>query len=176
MQNNPRSDSTFNWRLYWSFSTRRSESKTNNIWCGKPNPTTQLLYKKLVKNNIPLFIYICERWLGFFRFLPSSLNFDTVLYSCDIEILYTSIPIELGIGAIDHWIKRKRNLIPEPFTKKFITGSIKFVLKNDNFLFDSKMFNQVFGTVMVTKCAPPYACFTIGYQEETKRFTQELRK
>ena len=99
---------------------------------------------------------------------------DSVLYSCDIEILYTSISIELGIGAIDYWIKRKRNLIPEHFRKKFITGSVKFTLKNENFLFDSKMFNHVFGTAIVTKCAPPYACLTIGYQEETKLFTQEL--
>ena len=29
---------------------------------------------------------------------------------------------------------------------------------------------------MGRKCAPPYACPTIGYQEETKLFTQELPK
>ena len=29
---------------------------------------------------------------------------------------------------------------------------------------------------MGTKCAPPYACLTIGYQEETELFTQELPK
>ena len=114
--------------------------------------------------------------MGFFRFLPSSLNFGSVLYSCDIEILYTSIPIELGIEVIDCWIKRKRSLIPQCFTKQFIIDSIKFILKNDNFLFDSKIFNHVFGTVMATKCAPPYACLTIGSQEENKLFTQELRK
>ena len=60
--------------------------------------------------------------------------------------------------------------------KKFIIDSIKFILKNSNFLFDSKIINQVFGTAMRTKCAPPYACLTIGYQEETKLFTQELPK
>ena len=38
------------------------------------------------------------------------------------------------------------------------------------------MFNQVFGTVMGTKCAPLYTCLTIWHQEETKSFTQELRK
>ena len=38
------------------------------------------------------------------------------------------------------------------------------------------MFNQVFGTAMETKCAPPYACLTIGYQDENKLFTQELPK
>ena len=33
---------------------------------------------------------------------------------------------------------------------------------------------QVSGTAMGTKCRPPYGCLTIGYQEETKHFTQEL--
>ena len=46
-------------------------------------------------------------------------------------------------------------------------------LKN-NFLFGSKIFNQIFGTAIGTKCAPPYACLTIGYQDETKLFTQKL--
>ena len=38
------------------------------------------------------------------------------------------------------------------------------------------MFNQSFGTAMRTKCAAPYACLTVRYQEETKRFTRELPK
>ena len=38
------------------------------------------------------------------------------------------------------------------------------------------MFYQFFGTAMTTKCAPLYACLTIGYQKETKLFTQELPK
>ena len=112
----------------------------------------------------------------FLESLPSSLNFDSVLYSCDIESLYTSIPIDLGIETIGYWITRKHNLILAQFTREFIIDSIKFILKNNNFLFDSRMFNQVFGTATGTKCAPPYACLSIRYQEETKRFTQELPK
>ena len=106
----------------------------------------------------------------FLRFLPSPLNFDSVLYSCDIESSYTSIPIKLSIEAIDYWITKKCNSIPERFTKEFIIDSIKFILKNNNFLFDSKMFNQVFGTAIESKCASPYACLTKEYQEETEHF------
>ena len=36
------------------------------------------------------------------------------------------------------------------------------------------MFNQIFGTAMGTKCATPYACLTIGYEEKTKLFMQDL--
>ena len=80
------------------------------------------------------------------------------MYSCDIESLYTSVTTELGLEAIEYWIMRKRDLIPQRFTKEFILESIEFILKNNNFLFDSKMFDQIIGTAMGTKCAPPYAC------------------
>ena len=38
------------------------------------------------------------------------------------------------------------------------------------------MFNQIIGTAMGTKSAPSYAFPIIGYQEETKLFTQALPK
>ena len=66
---------------------------------------------------------------------------------------------------------RKRNLTPQRFTKEFLLEAIEFILKNNNFFFDSKMFNQIFETAMVRKCTPAYA-----YQGETKLFTQELSK
>ena len=98
------------------------------------------------------------------------------MYSCDIESMYTSVPTELGLEAIEYWIMRKRDLIGQGFTKECILESIEFILKNNNFLFNSKMFYQIIGTAMGTKCAPPYACLTDGYQDENKLFTQELPK
>ena len=71
---------------------------------------------------------------------------------------------------------RKRDVIGQRFTKEFILESIEFILRSNNFFFDSKMFNQIIGTAMGTKYALPYACLTIDYQEETKLFTQELPK
>ena len=59
--------------------------------------------------------------------------------------------------------------------EEFILDSIKFILKNNKFSFDSKMFSQVFGTAMGTKYALPYTCLTIGYKK-IKPFTQELPK
>ena len=38
------------------------------------------------------------------------------------------------------------------------------------------MYLQLLGTAMGTKCAPLYACLTVGYLEATKRFTSELQK
>ena len=88
--------------------------------------------------------------------------------------MYTSIPTELGLEAIEYWIMRKRDLISQRFIKEFILESIEFILKQ--LFFDSKLFNQIFGTAMSSNCAPPYRCLTIGYQEETKLCRQELPK
>ena len=38
------------------------------------------------------------------------------------------------------------------------------------------MYLQLLETAMSTKCAPPYACLTVGYLKETKLFTYELPK
>ena len=128
-----RSDSTFNWRLYWSF-----QPEDLKIWptiSGTEIPTQRLSYPIEIA---PCLTAYAKDDLDFLQFLPSSLNFDSVLYSYNIESLYTSIPIDLDVKAIDYWITRKHKLIPEQFTKEFIIDSMKFILKNNNFLFDSK--------------------------------------
>ena len=77
--------------------------------------------------------------------MPNFLGFESVLYSWDIESLYTFIPIDLGIEESDCWITRKHDLITEQCTKGFIIDSIKFILKSNNFLFYSKMFGTAMG-------------------------------
>ena len=130
----------------------------------------------MLNSIIPcLATYVKNDWV-FLWFLPSFLNFDCIFCSCDIEGLYTYIPVYRSIEAIEYWIKIKRNLIPERFTKEFNIDCIKFISKNSAFLFDSKMFNQIFRTAVRTKYLPTHSCLTIGYQEETKIFTQELPK
>ena len=98
------------------------------------------------------------------------------MYSWEIESLYASIPTEFGLEAIEYWIIRKRNLILQLLIKEFILESTEFNSKYNNFLFDSKMFNQIFGRVIGTMCTLSYACLTIGYQEEATLFTHELPK
>ena len=69
---------------------------------------------------------------------------------------------------IGYWLHKKRELILQRFTNDFIIKSLKFVLKNNNVLFDDNMYLQLLLTAMSTKCAPPHACLTVGYLEETK--------
>ena len=98
------------------------------------------------------------------------------MYSCDFSSLYTSIPTEPGIEAISYWLRQKHELIPQQFTNDFIIELLKFVLKNSNVLFYDLMYLQLLGTAMDTECAPLYAYLTVGYLEETKRFTYEVPK
>ena len=63
-----------------------------------------------------------------------------------------------------------RNLIQSRFSKEFILETAEFVLKSNNCI----LLNQVMGTAMGTKFAPPYANLSVGFLEETVLFPVEL--
>ena len=145
---------------------------------GPESPTQRLsnLIEILLKPLVPtLKTYIKDDW-DFLRKLPSKIPYQSTMYSCDISSLYTSIPTELGLEAIKYWLHERRELIPQRFTDDFIIESLEFILNNNNVLFDERMYLQLLGTAMGTKCAPPYACLTIGFLEETKLFASEIQK
>ena len=133
---------------------------------GGPNSPTQgisgLLEKILTPIVSCLKTYVKDDW-DFIRKLPSHVD-------CDVAGLYMSIPHDLGLEALSHWTDKKRNLIPQSFTKAFILEAASFVLSNNNFQFYIYMFLQLVGTAMGTKFAPPYAYFSAGYLEETILF------
>ena len=106
--------------------------------------------------------------------LPSHVDYLCVLVGCDVVTLYTSIPYDLGSEALSYWITKKRNLIPERFTKAFILEVGSFVLSNNDFQFDIYMFVQLVGPAMGLKFAPPYTSLSVGYLEETILFLRLL--
>ena len=65
-------------------------------------------------------------------------------------------------------------MFPKRFTLEFILEAALFVLRNNYFIFDDDCRRQEIGTAMGTVFAPPYACLTIGYLEETKLFKTVL--
>ena len=85
-----------------------------------PNSSTQALssfIEKLLKSIVPcLTTYVKDDW-HFTKQLSTTLNYETTLYSRDIESLYTSIPIDLGLEAISYWLNNKSNLILNRFSK-----------------------------------------------------------
>ena len=144
-----------------------NDLKSRLIVTGPNSPTQALsfLLENIFKSIAPcLTTCITDAW-HFIKQLPRSFNYEATLYSCGIENLYTSIPIDLELKAISYWLNNKSNLI-----------SPEFVLRNENFKFDKIFYNQTEGTEMGTKSVPSYACLVVGYKEETKLFLIELQK
>ena len=118
--------------------------------------------------------YIKDYW-DFLKKLPRNLNPHFTFLTCDIVSLYTNIPLELGLRVLLYYITKYRNLIPIRFSKDIIIlEAAEFVLKNNNFILLEEMFNQVMGTTMGRKFAPPYANLSVGFLEETVLFPVEL--
>ena len=104
--------------------------------------------------------------LDFLNHLPETIDENALLVSFDVVSLYTSIPHELGLAAIEYWINNLTESITRPFSKEFIMESITIVLKENTFHFDNKLYQQIQGTAMGTKMAPTYATFVLGYLEK----------
>ena len=69
--------------------------------------------------------------------------------------LYPSIPYEAGLKALREVLdKREQHIIP---TSELIRMA-DFVLKNNYFEFNGQIKQQISGTAIGTKFAPPYAC------------------
>ena len=80
---------------------------------------------------------------------------NALLVTADVVGLYPSIPHESGLNALREALEqRSRKEIP---TESLIKMA-EFVLKNNFFEFDSKVFQQIAGTAIGIKFAPPYAC------------------
>ena len=80
--------------------------------------------------------------------------------------LYTSIPHELGLKAIEHFFDNFPTILQRLFSKEFILKAISIVLKENTFKFDEKNYKQVQGTAMATKMAPTYATLVMSFLEK----------
>ena len=140
---------------------------------GGPTAVTQGASHLLEKLLNPLVCnmksYIKDEW-DFLRKIPSKVMHPSKLLSCDIVSLYTSIPTDLGLKALDYWITKLSHMIPSRFTKECILELVEFILTNNFTKFEDELWQQITGTSMGTKMAPPYACLTIGFLEETILF------
>ena len=104
--------------------------------------------------------------LDFLNYLPDEIDEHTLLVSFDVVSLYTSIPHDLALTAIEYWTDKYVTSLPRPFSKEFILEAITLVLKENTFTFDNKYYRQLQGTAMGTKMAPTYATLVMGYLEK----------
>ena len=137
---------------------------------GDVNSVTQGLSKlmdKILKPLVPHLRTFIKDEFDFLRKFPRKIATDSRIICCDVTSLYTSIPTDLGIQALEYWITKLASLLGERFTKSFILESVRFILENNFFEFGSTMWHQRCGTAMGKSFAPHYACLTMGYLEET---------
>lgn len=96
---------------------------------------------------------------------------NTLLGSIDVEALYSSIPHEAGLKAVEYYLNmRGRHL---SLQNEFILQLLAFVLEHNFFLFNGQYFHQLRGTAMGSACAPTYANLLLGWWEATEVFTDE---
>ncbi|CAG2215320.1 unnamed protein product [Mytilus edulis] len=87
------------------------------------------------------------------------------MVSFDVVNLYTTIPHEYGLTAIEFWLEKFPSEVPDRIEKKFIIEGIKFILQNNYFNFNGESYRQISGTAMGTKVAPTYANLVMAYLE-----------
>ena len=130
---------------------------------------SKIIEKILAPLSTQLKSYIKDEF-DFLKKFPRKIPSDAYIMCCDVTSLYTSIPHDLGLKSIEYWVDKLSSLIPDRFSKGFILESIKLILENNYFTFNETVWHQVVGTAMGKTFAPPYACLTVGFLEETILF------
>lgn len=77
------------------------------------------------------------------------------IYSADVEALYPSIDIELGISLINQFLTEIN--WEDPLRKDFLIKGIQFVLTQGFIKFEDEIFQQTNGAAMGSPMIPPYA-------------------
>ena len=89
--------------------------------------------------------------------------------SLDVVSLYTVIPHDLGLEAIEYWCRKFPGEVLNQFPLQFILDSLTIILKHNTFVYANKYYKQITGTAMGTKVAPTYAHLVMGYLEKSAR-------
>ena len=94
---------------------------------------------------------------------------NALLVTADVVGLYPSIPHQAGLSTLKEALdKRLLKKIPTDDLIKMA----ELVLSNNFFEFNSDTFQQISGTAIGTKCAPPHACIYMDQAEQKFLATQ----
>ena len=92
---------------------------------------------------------------------------DTILVT--VVGLYPSIPQELGLKALEVVLEKRESI---RISTSELVKMAKFVLQNNYFEFTGETKQQISGTAIGTKFAPPYACIFMDQAESEFLKTQ----
>ena len=100
----------------------------------------------------------------------SNIPDDGILVTADFVGLYLSIPHELGLKALEEALEKRE---PIQISTSGLVKMDKFVLQNNYFEFFNRETKQnISGTAIGTKFAPPYACIFMDQVESEFLKTQ----
>ena len=73
-----------------------------------------------------------------------------ILTTFDVVRLYSNIPHEYGLEAIEYWLDNFPKSLHSQFSKEFVSESVKFILEKNNLNFDDEFQpNQSYGMLWV---------------------------
>ncbi|TWW67534.1 hypothetical protein D4764_02G0005750 [Takifugu flavidus] len=141
----------------WSFKGRRpililGDSNIKRI-PGHTNPNIQLdSYPGPLSTLHPSYIKDTYHFISTIQ--PMAVPTHSILFTLDIDSLYTNIDTTLGLQALH----RIFNQHPDPTRPdKELLQLIELCLKNNDFLFNQQYYLQTHGTAMGQRFAPSYA-------------------
>ena len=99
----------------------------------------------------------------------SNIPDHAILVTTDVVGLYSSIPHELGLKDLEEALEKRD---PIQISTSDLVEMAKFVLPNNYFEFNGETKQQISGSVIGTKFAPPYACIFMDQAESNFWKTQ----
>lgn len=88
---------------------------------------------------------------------------DIYLVTMDVTSLYTNIPHDIGLTALEFFLDTRPNSLPPT---SFLCEMAKLILTKNYFLFNNDFYLQVRGTAMGATFAPDYANLFMGFLEQ----------
>ena len=95
---------------------------------------------------------------------------NSILATVDVAGLYPSILHELGLKALEEALEERES---KQISTDDLIKRAKFVLQNNYFEFNREVKQQISGTAIRTKFAPPYACIFMDPVESEFLKTQQ---
>ena len=108
--------------------------------------------------------FICDS-LDFLIKCPREIDEDIEIVTFDVISLYTSIPHEFSLEALDYFLTTYQEDLHSRCKKEFVLESANFILKNNTLTFDSEFYLQIKGRAIGTIFAPSYANLSMGYHK-----------
>ena len=93
-------------------------------------------------------------------------NKSTLLVSMDVTSLYTNIPTNEGIDAVNETLNSPSNFKRVLTSQEVVVEFLRLILTTNNFEFNDEHFLKIKGCSMGTICAPSYANIFMGKFEE----------